>query len=149
MNKRHRASSSSLFLMELILAILIFCMAGAVCVSIFATSHTTHKYAGDLNICVEQGKNIAEIIRSSNNDKDTINKIQQIYSQGMDIDSSGTITLYFDDKGNSIAGEQAIYYATVSPFSSTGNTKGYEILMYKTTVTGMIFDLEVLQANNE
>ncbi len=49
MKHRNRAQSSSLFLLELILAILFFSLASAVCVQFFVKSHLLSRDARNLN----------------------------------------------------------------------------------------------------
>lgn len=67
MNKRQRPSSSSLFLMELILAILLFCIAATICVSVFARSNLMHKESVELNRGLNVTQNMAELILSDTN----------------------------------------------------------------------------------
>lgn len=60
MKQRNQANSSSLFLLELILAILFFSVASAVCVQIFVKSHLLSKDAQILNFAVNEVSNAAE-----------------------------------------------------------------------------------------
>ena len=47
--ERTPAKRSSLFLLELMIAILFFCLASAVCVQIFVKAHTTSRKTQELN----------------------------------------------------------------------------------------------------
>ena len=47
--ERTPAKRSSLFLLELMIAILFFCLASAVCVQIFVKAHTTSRETQELN----------------------------------------------------------------------------------------------------
>ena len=49
MNRKNRAQSSTLFLLELILAILFFSLASAVCVQFFVKSRLLSRGAQNLN----------------------------------------------------------------------------------------------------
>lgn len=62
---RKPAKRSSLFLMELIIAILFFCLSSAVCVRFFVKSHLIEKETEALNHAVNYASSVAEIIRSS------------------------------------------------------------------------------------
>lgn len=62
MKQRNQANSSSLFLLELILAILFFSVASAICVQIFVKSHLLSKDARILNFAVNEVSNAAESI---------------------------------------------------------------------------------------
>ncbi len=60
MKNKKRARSSSLFLMELILAILFFSIASAVCVQFFVKSHLLCKDSQTLNYAVNTCSSVAE-----------------------------------------------------------------------------------------
>ena len=62
MIRRNRAKSSSLFLLELILAILFFSIASAVCVQFFVKSHLLSRDAKALNSSVTEVFNAAELL---------------------------------------------------------------------------------------
>lgn len=72
MKARKRASSSTLFLMELILAILFFCIAAAICVYVFAMSHVIHLGSVEQDNAVKITQNISEILRSSKDKEDLV-----------------------------------------------------------------------------
>lgn len=65
MNKRNRAQASSLFLLELTMAILFFSIASAVCVQIFVKSRAMSLHAEELNAAVREVSSAAEIVRAS------------------------------------------------------------------------------------
>ena len=57
------ARRSSLFLMELLIAILFFSLSAAVCVRIFVKSYTLELESADLNYAVNASTSVAEILR--------------------------------------------------------------------------------------
>lgn len=59
---KSRARSSSLFLMELILAILFFSVASGVCVQFFVRSHLLSRDSEALNHAVNECAGIAETV---------------------------------------------------------------------------------------
>lgn len=65
MTHKTRPRSSSLFLMELILAILFFSIASAVCVQVFVKSHLLSREANALNHAVNLCTSAAETISAS------------------------------------------------------------------------------------
>lgn len=65
MTHKIRPRSSSLFLMELILAILFFSIASAVCVQVFVKSHLLSREANALNHAVDLCTSAAESISAS------------------------------------------------------------------------------------
>ena len=62
---RSSNSHSSLFLMEMMIAILFFSLASAVCLRMFATCHQIGEGTKDLNMAVYQAGNAAELLRNS------------------------------------------------------------------------------------
>lgn len=52
--ERTPAKRSSLFLLELMIAILFFCLASAVCVQIFVKAHTISRETQELNTALEK-----------------------------------------------------------------------------------------------
>ncbi len=58
----NKSSKSSLFLMELIMSILFFSLAAAVCVQLFVQSHTLSKSSVELNHAVVECESLAELI---------------------------------------------------------------------------------------
>lgn len=68
MKTKKRARSSSLFLMELILAILFFSIASAVCVQFFVKSHLLCKRTQELNHAVNSCTSVAEYLSVSDSD---------------------------------------------------------------------------------
>ena len=65
---------SSLFLMELIIAILFFSLASTVCVRIFVKSHTLEQESIQLNHAVLAASSVAEIFRNQENPFEILEK---------------------------------------------------------------------------
>ena len=59
--ERTPAKRSSLFLLELMIAILFFCLASAVCVQIFVKAHTTSRGTQELNTALEKVSGYTEL----------------------------------------------------------------------------------------
>lgn len=79
MKHGNRAKSSNLFLLELILAILFFSLASAVCVQFFVKSHILSRDAQRLNHAVNACSGIAEIVNTSGGTEDAVNVITTLY----------------------------------------------------------------------
>lgn len=79
MVKRQRASSSSLFLMELIIAIMLFCLASSVCILAFVNSHLMHKSSTLSNESVAIVQNTAESIRAGESVDEVIKNLSKMY----------------------------------------------------------------------
>lgn len=59
--ERTPAKRSSLFLLELMIAILFFCLASVVCVQIFVKAHTTSRETQELNTALEKVSGYTEL----------------------------------------------------------------------------------------
>lgn len=63
-----KSSKSSLFLLELIIAILFFSISAAACIQLFAKAHAVDVKTGEQNQAIIWSQNLAELWRSSNGD---------------------------------------------------------------------------------
>ncbi len=102
MKHRNRAKSSSLFLLELILAILFFSLASAVCVQFFVKSHILGKDARSLDHAVNECSGIAEIVNTSGGTDEALDVITEVYSDA-------TVEAY-EENGDIPAISIRIYY---------------------------------------
>lgn len=123
---RSRARSSSLFLMELILAILFFSVASAVCGQFFVKSHIMSQSSEVLTHAVNECSGMAEMICTADGMTEGMELLQKQYPQGDYPESgpmpSGTdpqadpdsyaeadVRLYYDDSFVSCGQESAAY----------------------------------------
>ena len=106
MVRKSRARSSSLFLIELILAILFFSVASAVCVQLFVKSHLLSTDSNALNHAVNECANVAEIVASAERAEDVLNALEALYPDasrpeaGTDTQDNlfnGTIFVFYDN----------------------------------------------------
>lgn len=123
---RSRARSSSLFLMELILAILFFSVASAVCVQFFVKSHIMSQSSEMLTYAVNECSGMAEVICTSDSMAEGLELLQKHYPEG-EYPGSGTmppetdvladpdsyakadVLFYYDDSFVSCGKETAAY----------------------------------------
>ncbi len=69
-----KSSKSSLFLLELIIAILFFSIASAACIQLFAKAHTLDIKTGEQNQTIIWSQNLAELWRAGNGDLSFVEK---------------------------------------------------------------------------
>ena len=79
MTHNNTSHKSSLLLLELILAILFFSIASAVCVQLFVKSHLLSKQAETLSIAVNECSDAAEIILSANSQSEIFERLASAY----------------------------------------------------------------------
>ncbi len=111
MKRIKRASASTLFLMELIVAILFFSLCSSVCVAVFVHAHILSRDAKELNMATNLSCDAAEMIRSQT----TLTGVQSIFSREYrnatinSSDKSCEISLYFDENFKEIMSDHGVY----------------------------------------
>lgn len=101
MNRKGRAKSSSLFLFELILAILFFAIASAVCVQIFVKSHLLSEDASQLNHAVNVASSAAQVVGNAK----SMDEVNTSLTSVLGDDSH----IYYDKNWNVCERSDAVY----------------------------------------
>ena len=82
MMRKSRARASSLFLMELILAILFFSAASGICVQFFVRSHLLSRDSDALSHAVNECSGIAETVCAADSKAEAFTLLQSLYPDG-------------------------------------------------------------------
>lgn len=118
MRQRNRAKASSLFLMELILAILFFSLACSVCVPLFVKSHLLSRESRTLNCASNQCSNAAELLSSSGSLDEFGSLLAEQYP---DLEQSGAgWNVFFDDGFGACARQDAVWCMALSCTEEAG-----------------------------
>lgn len=141
MARRNRAKSSSLFLLELILAILFFSMASAVCVQFFVKSHLLSRNARELNTAVTEVSGTAELINVSGDIKSAAGVIQAEYPESETTGDSG-IRIYYDGNFQPCAKQDAVYCLTAG-FKEDKSMLLGELAMSRLEDDSVIYSLDI------
>lgn len=113
--QRHN-NTSSLFLLELILAVLFFSVASALCIQIFTKAHLMSQDARDLNFAVYEVSSMAEQISAGTLHSDTAASSDDTASDPstqMPDDSLQDAAAYYDSSYASCEKANAVYVLTV------------------------------------
>ena len=113
--QRHN-NISSLFLLELILAVLFFSVASALCIQIFTKAHLMSQDARDLNFAVNKVSSMAEQISAGTLHSDTAASSDDTASDPstqMPDDSLQDAAAYYDSGYASCEKADAVYVLTV------------------------------------
>lgn len=113
--QRHN-NISSLFLLELILAVLFFSVASALCIQIFTKAHLMSQDARDLNFAVNEVSSMAEQISADTLHPDTAASSDDTASDPstqMPDDSLQDAAAYYDSNYASCKKADAVYVLTV------------------------------------
>lgn len=143
MFSKSKVRSSSLFLTELILAILFFSIANAVCVQFFVKSHILSKKSHALNQAVNECSVIAEISRSSSDLDDTLTQLQDLFP---DSDSMSDEAL----NGYSLSEADVILYYDQDFTSCPEDEHAYELRVHFTEADLMLTaDMDVTASDGD
>jgi len=115
---RFSVSFSSMFLMELIFAILIFSIASAISVSAFAKAHALSSQASVENASVSLVSSAADLGRSSSSYDDAENVLAESYSKA-DF-ANGICSVYYDRNLAECSAGQAAYILSVQLLGPKG-----------------------------
>lgn len=120
--QRHN-NTSSLFLLELILAVLFFSVASALCIQIFTKAHLMSQDARDLNFAVNEVSSMAEQISADTLHPDTAASSDDTAASSDDTASDPSTqisndawqddTAYYDSSYASCEKADAVYVLTV------------------------------------
>lgn len=141
----NNSSRSGLFLMELIVSILFFSLAGAICVKLFVGSHLLSQKSVELNHSLEWCQNTVEIFYGCQGNEIAMNKILQ-GELGSD-ENVSTITVYLDQDFQPVPRADACSYVLYASI-----TKGCPLLScsvsvwkgeYASPASSSIYDLTV------
>ena len=120
--QRHN-NTSSLFLLELILAVLFFSVASALCIQIFTKAHLMSQDARDLNFAVNEVSSMAEQISADTLHQDTAASSDDTAASSGDTasdpstqmpdDSLQDATAYYNSSYASCEKADAVYVLTV------------------------------------
>lgn len=136
---RHKTNTrSSLFLMELIIAILFFSLASAVCLRMFAKSHQLSTDASTRNQAVNQTCNVAELIKYDleNNthtladnypDADIIKSVKGNTVAANTEDMYNGSVIYFNKNWEACSAGQCVYKLTVQAQDSSNTLRKYTL----------------------
>lgn len=123
----NNARKTGLFLMELIIAILFFSLAAAICIQLFVKSHMISERSIALNHSILLAQNTAEIFYATNGDPE---KMASLLGCGessdtaaiADSDNASTLTLFYTDKFDRLNPAQAasaVFQQTISLYADS------------------------------
>lgn len=114
--RERQNTRSSLFLIELILAILFFSLASAVCIQVFVKAHFMSQSAKELTLGSSYASSAAEVLAHTDGSYEAV---KALLPEAMETD--GIIYLCYDKNGETCAQKDAAYYLyieqTASPHS--------------------------------
>lgn len=142
MKQANRTKASALFLLELILAILFFSIASAVCVQIFVKAHLLSKDAQALQLAINECTGVAELINTSP-DIDIMNERFGLVYPNATVENSSVIYIYYDQTFAPCTESEGLYKLTVVP-GLTDNMLSANIRMTDLKNDKTVYELQVV-----
>lgn len=136
-------SKTSLFLMELIITILFFSIAGAVCVQFFVKAHTIGIQTKELNHAVTAAQGFAEVMRGTDGSIDSILAVYPDAIQGNDT----FFEVFYDEEFLPCEPEAAVYVSDVTLLPN-GAIQNMEIRVLKLSSLEEIYTLTATKYMN-
>lgn len=100
----NQSSKSRYFLVELLVNCLLFAIAAAICIAIFAHGNITGKKSTALSMAVAEAQNVAESVKAAEGDLQTLDTLLDTGEKG------GVYTLRYDADWQRLpAGADAVY----------------------------------------
>jgi Tfp pilus assembly protein PilE len=122
-----KTSKSAIFLFELMIIILVFTLASAICTQIFVRSYTMSQESRALTMGSINAQTVAEQFKSTGNAPDD---------------------LYFDKEWSAASEEDAYYTVKFEDNGSTEEMKSADVKIYQTGKNDSIYTLHVKRFEN-
>lgn len=134
-------SRSTLFLLELIIAIFFFSIASTVCIQLFAKSHLMSQQTINENHAVTQTQNLAESFLAADGNLDKMKAHFPNAAYNKD-----SLTLYFDKDWNICDADNAHFIASLKYALTDKNicTANIAVSTYDSNDTKVLYSLELL-----
>lgn len=112
MKRKPTANPSSLFLLELIFAILFFSVASAVCVQVFVKSHILNQEAQILTLASQKTRDAAELLASTDSLSESFTILKDSYSDCC-TEQKDSVTIFYDEDFSPCSAHVSVYQLTV------------------------------------
>lgn len=140
---RQPKSKTSLFLMELIIIILFFSVASAVCVQFFVKAHTIGEKTRELNYAVAAAQGFAEVMRGTDGSMESILAVYPDAIQG----NETFFEIFYDEEFQPCEPNEAVYVSDVTLLPN-GAIQNMEISVVKLSTYEEIYFLTATKYMN-
>lgn len=119
---KRMSSRSGLFLLELIISILFFSLASAICIQLFVQAHLMDRNNKNLTNAVQVCENFAEVYTSLQGDAALLASVYPSAEITQTADGLQTLLLYFDSEGELCSSYRAACTLAVAFFEEVNET---------------------------
>ncbi len=137
---RFKNSNSSLFLIELIIAILFFSIGSAVCVQAFVRAHLLSRSAQDLSFASAQVSSAASVVKYTDGTLESVSEYFPEITQSSDADGS-ELVLCYDSSRAPCPEADAAYIMTIR--TDTSGTVAISRIAMQTSDGEPLYELEI------
>lgn len=136
--KKYQAHKSSLFLMELIIAIVFFALASSVCLQLFVKSHLLSRQTKELNTAVNLCSSAAESIRQCEGSEEVLRELMP----QLTVSQEKPLLAYYDEEFQACSPGDAGYILEI--LLDTGETMvSAEVSLMAEASKEIIYELPV------
>lgn len=134
-------SKSSLFLIELIIVILFFSIAGTVCIQLFVKSHLLSSKTQAMNHCVKYAQNYAEVFTNLNGSEDSFS---DFFEDSLFNNGDHTYCINYDKSFKTTTDPEAAFYRCSLAFDYTNkDIPMISVNFYKISDDSLLYSLDV------
>lgn len=136
--KKHSSGRSGLLLTELILSILFFSLAGAVCLQLFVKANLLGRETEELDMAVRCAVSAAELLDRS---EDPLQSVTTLFPESFILTEEG-VSLLFDAEFHSCGSADMVYQMDILLSPEDEQTTSWSIILYKEQHSREIYRLE-------
>lgn len=136
--KKLSSSRSELLLMEIILAILFFSLASAVCLQLFVKASLLSRDTRELDLAVRCAVSTAELLNEAG---DPLEQIMTVFPESYILTEEG-ITLLFDEEFHSCTSADMAYQMDIISTLEDDRTASWSVVIYRENHSAEIYRLE-------
>ena len=125
-------SHSRMFLMELIISILFFSLAGAICLRMFAVSRKMSDDTTALNMAMNQASNVAELLKYAQSENEPFPGCM-LGAYPYTVTDTAQAAIYFDEGWNHCETHNAVYSIQVTQQDENNGIIPFGIAVWDTT----------------
>lgn len=137
-------SRTSLFLMEMIVTVLFFSLASAVCVQCFVNAHLIGTQTQELNHAVAAATGYAEVMRGTDG---SIDSILAVYPKAVKGEDDSYFTVFYDADFIPCSAEEARYVGDVT-LTPNGAIQNMNIKIARIEDSSIIYELNATKYMN-
>ena len=137
--KKLSSSRSSLLLMELILAILFFALASAICLQLFVKASLLSRDTQELDQAVRCASSAAELLSQAD---DPMEQIMAQFPESFVRSGENQVTLLFDGDFQSCESADMVYQMDILTDWKDTQTTDWSIAVYKDQHSTLVYELE-------